>query len=127
MTFLHFKNGNKTTLSAIVEGYELLGDEYDGLQLKLTILNNKIELELNNSNDYLIINGGYLNQDDLEKLKTFIKNQKINWDNGYEFIDYFDLDGSQLELVASRQSTTFDLITSSQNIKNITKINKILK
>lgn len=44
----------------------------------------------------------------------------INWDNGYEFFDFWDIDTKkEYYLVGDRNSTTFDLINSPKNLYNL--------
>ncbi len=122
MNFLYFKKEDgSTTTEAKVLGYQIFGEEMDDIDFKLTIKNNKIQIESYNNIDCFGKNcDNEINED--------IANSPVNWENGYEFIDYIDLiDESPLLLVSDESSLTFKLVSSQRNINNINNIKKTLK
>jgi hypothetical protein len=114
MKFLHFKRQDGTKVnSAKIPGFQLYGEHYDDIDFKLTIINEKIKIEL--------IVDSYMTQDEIDDINEDIKHNKINWDNGYEFVDYYDLlDGSSVMLIADSNSSVFNSVTSQKNLLNRT-------
>lgn len=113
MNFLHFKKLDGTKVdSAKIAGYQLYDESFYDINFKLTIIDGKIKIDL--------IIEPYFTQDDINDINNHIKNETINWNNGYEFLSYKDIiDGSEVRLVADRNSDMFDVINSDKNLQNI--------
>lgn len=121
MKFLHFekKDGTKV-LSAKMPGYQLYGENYDDIDFKLSIVDGKIKID--------VIVDHYMTQDDIKNINADIKHTPINWDNGYEFFDYYDIeDESILVLIADSNSNIFNLINSKNNLSNLKNMESTLK
>jgi len=118
MNFLHFEKADGTKLnSAKIPGYQLFGESFDDINFKLTIIEGKIKVDL--------IVYPYFTQDEIDDINDFIKTQKINWNAGYEFLDYYDLNTDEdLCLIADKNSGVFNIVNSN---KNLSLVDNMLK
>lgn len=125
MKFKHFEriSDNTTKAVAITPGYQLYGEDMDDIDIKLTIdSNGDIQTEVVGP----IID--FVGHDCTSELNDTIKSIPINWENGYEYIDYFDIvTKEKLELIGDWPSDTFKALNSQKNIDNINNFKKALK
>jgi hypothetical protein len=121
MNFLHFEKIDGTKVdSAKIAGYQLYGEFFDDIDFKLTIIDGKLKIDL--------IIDPYFTQDEIDDITDHIKHEEINWNNGYEFLSYKDInDDSDLYLVADENSDIFNIVNSPKNIKNINKVANKMK
>jgi len=121
INFLYFERQDGTqTNCAKIPGYQLFGDQMDDVDFKLTITDGKMSIESLNTIDFF---GNSCDQE----INDDIKNIHIDWDGGYEFLDYSDLtDDSKLKLVADRSSNVSNILNSKQNITNLNRVRKLI-
>lgn len=119
--FTHFEKEDGTKVqSAKIIGYQFFGDFMEDI-------NFIIEIQSGTPIITDVFDKSFLSKEEVDDIMDFVSNQQIDWDGGYEFIDYVDLvDESPLALFGDRNSKTFDLINSPQNIKNIQNLQKTL-
>lgn len=118
MNFLHFEKADGSKLnSAKIPGYQLFGETFDDIDFKLTIIGGKIKVDL--------IVDPYFTQGEIDDINEFIKSEKIDWNAGYEFVDYYDLNtGEDLYLIADKNSDVFNIVNSN---KNLSLVDNMLK
>ena len=118
MNFLHFEKTDGSKLSsAKIPGYQLFGETFDDIDFKLTIIDGKIKVDL--------IVDPYFTQGEIDDINEFIKSEKIDWNAGYEFVDYYDLNtGEDLYLIADKNSDVFNIVNSN---KNLSLVDNMLK
>lgn len=125
MKFKHFERttDNTKTNVGITPGYQLYGDSMEDIDIKLTIdSDGSISVEVVGP---LIDFSG---RDCTQEINDDIRSIPIHWENGYEYIDYFDVVTKQpLILVADKPSDTFNALNSKKNIDNINNFGKALK
>lgn len=121
MEFLYFrKNDGSKLSSAKIQAYQLYGTDFDDIELELKIINGKILIELLDKQNFY--------DESIKGIEDHIQNTPINWNNGYEFLSYIDMsDNEELELIADKNSDTFNMYNSSKNLQNIKKFEKRLK
>lgn len=117
MKFLYFEDeeGNKVQSVSIYAGSLCTGLLDDDMSIKLSIVDGKIIFEL--LEDFY--------KDDESNILKFLNT--IEWDNGYEFIDFYDITNNKSYLLfADTNSNVYDSIYSEQNLDNINKIKDVL-
>jgi hypothetical protein len=110
--FLYFENkeGNQVDSIKIYLGNLNINEWLDDVEVKMSIVNGEVEFE--------ILNQEYYDSIELKEIQKELK--RINWDGGYEFIDFFNIDdSSNYMLVGDKSSSTFNSINSPQNLKNL--------
>lgn len=120
LIFSHFLKSDGITKinKAKIDAFQLGSEEFDGIELQLTIVDGKIIVD--------ILNKEYFDSDQIKWIKKEFKN--IDWEDGYDFIDYYNIeDESKMRLVANKPSDMFDTLTSKQNISNLNNIYNVLK
>jgi hypothetical protein len=120
LKFSHFEDikGNKTNSIDIYLGNLNVNDWLDDVESKMEIVDGDIIFTILNQHYY-----------DSQELKAINKELKyINWDNGYEFFEFYDINTNVgYILVADRPSEIADVITSNQNMNNINNFAKKFK
>lgn len=119
LIFSHFlKSDGTKTDKARINAYQLGSEEFDDIELELTISDGKVTVDIFNKEDF-----------DPDETKWMLKEFKhIDWEGGYEWITYFDIiDDSEMRLVANRPSEMSGIINSQQNISNLNDIHNVLK
>lgn len=124
MKFKHFERiDNTKTNIGITPGYQLYGDSMEDIDIKLTV-NSDGSISVEAVGPLIDFSG----HDCTQEINDDIKLIPINWENGYEYIDYFDVvDKQPLILVADKPSDTFKALNSKKNIDNINNFKKALK
>ena len=104
LKFLHFlrEDGLRTNSIITYAGFLSAPEEMEDVELKLTINDNgDMEIEVENKH--------YYSEEELKQLEEQIK--LINWDNGYEFINFVNLLGIETEpvyqLIGNRPSNLY--------------------
>ena len=124
MKFKHFerKNGTTTDTAKIEAASDIFGDDaaigYDleCTPLRLTIKDG--EIKISSYNNVATEN---------DSIKELLSIDKVHWENGFEFIDYFDDNGEPVTLVADKNSDVFNAVTGAQNMANLKNIENVLK
>jgi hypothetical protein len=110
--FSHFEDSNdlKTNSIDIYLGNLNINEWLDDVEVTMEIVDGEIK--------FTILNQQYYDKEELKDIYDELK--KINWDNGYDFFDFIDINTNiNYILIADRPSETFDAINSSKNINNI--------
>lgn len=92
LKFLYFQreDGLKTNSILTYAGYLSAPEEMEDVELLLTINDDgDIEIEIENKH--------YYTEDELKDIEEQIK--LVDWENGYDFIDFVNLTGTELEPV----------------------------
>jgi len=113
LKFLYFQreDGLKTNSIVTYAGCLSAPYEIEDVELKLTI-NDKGDMEIEVQNKH------YYSNEELKEIESQLK--LIDWDNGYDFINFFNLLGIELEptykLVGNRPSNLY--VKSFNNLYN---------
>jgi hypothetical protein len=113
LKFLHFlrEDGLRTNSIITYAGYLSAPYEMEDVELKLTVNDlGDVDIEIENQH--------YYSDDELKEIESQIK--LIDWENGYEFIDFVNLLGVDLEpvykLIGNRPSKKY--VENYNNLKN---------
>ena len=119
ISFSHFlKSDGTKTNRAKIDAYQLGSEDFDGIELELNIVDGKINIDVFNKQDF--------SPSEIKEILKYLKS--VDWDNGYEFIDYFDInDSSEMNLIANKPSNISDILSSQQNKNNLNNMLNILK
>ncbi len=115
--FLYFESedGKKVKSIQINIGNLNLNEWLDDIEAEMNIINGDIE--------FTILNQHYYDKDELKGIQSELRN--INWDGGYEFIDFIDIQTNETYfLFGDKNSDIFNQINSPQNINNINNFAK---
>lgn len=114
--FSHFEDvetKEKTNSVSIYLGNLNMNPWLDDVEVEMSILNGDVVFD--------ILNQQYYTKEELKDIKMELK--YINWDNGYEFFDFSDINSNRSYiLIGDRNSNTFNMINSPKNLKNINNI-----
>lgn len=116
--FKSFKHNNEEVTSIkIYLGNLNINESLDDVEAQMDIVDGDIK--------FTIIDP-YLTKKEKVEIQSMLKD--IDWDNGYEFFDFWDIDSKkEYYLIGDRNSTTFNLINSPKNLQNIQSIETKLK
>jgi hypothetical protein len=110
--FSHFEDSNSIKINSIdiYLGNLNINECLDDVESKMEIVDGEIK--------FTILNQHYYDKEELKDIYNELK--KINWDNGYDFFDFIDINTNiSYILIADGPSETFNIINSSKNKKNI--------
>lgn len=115
--FLYFESedGKKVKSIQINIGNLNLNEWLDDIEAEMNIINGDIE--------FTILNQHYYDKDELKGIQSELRN--INWNGGYEFIDFINIQTNETYfLFGDKNSDIFNQINSPQNINNINNFAK---
>ncbi len=110
--FSHFEDSNSIKINSIdiYLGNLNINECLDDVESKMEIVDGEIK--------FTILNQHYYDKEELKDIYNELK--KINWDNGYDFFDFIDINTNiSYILIADGPSETFNITNSSKNKKNI--------
>ena len=112
IVFSHFENekGDKLNSIKISLGNLNINEWLDDVEAEMKIYNGDI--------NFLILDQNQYDQDDLKGIQTLLSS--INWHNGYEFLDLYDIDtNKKYYIIGNINSDAFNMINSPKNTQNL--------
>jgi len=116
----HFEdeNGNKVNSVDVYLGNLNINEWLDDVEVKMEIVNGDIK--------FTVLNQHYYDKEELKGIYDELDH--INWDNGYDFFEFFDINTNVgYILIADRPSEMSNVINSSKNMNNINNFMNNLK
>jgi hypothetical protein len=110
--FTHFEdtNGKKTNSIQIYVGNLNLNEFMDDVEVQMNIVDGEVQ--------FTILNQHYYDKNELKEIKAEL--EKIDWDHGYEFFDFRDIQSNVTYILkGKRNSDTFNQINTTKNQKKI--------
>jgi len=115
---LEGENGQKVNSIQMYMGNLNLNEWMDDIELEMKIVNNDVEFD--------ILNQHYYDKEELQSIIEVLKD--INWDNGYEFFEFYDMNTNEsFILIGDKPSSMSNAINSSQNLQNINNVLNAIK